>query len=1024
MNMRKYFLIVMLLLTGAGAMAQTFVEVNNAKDFKTAAENNQNIRLTADIDIRNMGMINVTYKGIIDGLGTNASGDAVLYSLTGGTGDGRVKKPIFKALNGATLRNLVIRNFRIEWDDDDIGAVACTAKNSNFNQIVISEVSIFNDDDEAGAIVGKAEGCDFRNVRGMGNDVTVDGNYAGGFVGLSYNSVYCDCSNSAMSTVYADGSWGNAYAGGFVGESNNDQFVFCVNFASVGALDDRIGGIVGYSSKSVFSNCSNSGYVMHCKEDDFLNCTRKIKKNITDSFNDIIADLNKMYDKQDFSLKAGFASFLGTIGLSTVSFGVELALLSFVTCGAAFTVTMIIVATGIVVTLINLIDAEIGAHDEMGGICGTCEGTVFDCCTNYGTLMCRDSYVGGIVGLMRDISKNRITNCLNAGEIQGFEYAGGICGEGNPADRITNCLNVGKITVPSDGKKDPIGNISRDGSKYALSKCYYLAEKDGDEKDGRIPASASELSSGEIAKSLNDGATGDGAPWKQTVGTDAYPVLDPSHESVNPLKNPDVFVISSVEDLESLRTAVNSGTRNSYVVYITEDIDCNGTTWEPIGTKDHKFKGICYGGGHTISNLNTAENKDMDGVGFFGVVDINTEVRDLFIGSGTISGKTGVGAIIGCANHGVQTEGYINIIGCGNKATIKGESNCGGLIGAIFTDKQMNLYIDNCYNMGKIEATKESAALCGATKDTAQITGSWNSGQVTGYDTNEFFVRGAAGAAHVIIFRNCHNLASLTQQKDVNSFTAAEAKNGTLCLKLNGGSNDASVGLPWEQDISDENATYPRNTVYGNDGKAIYTSRKVSGKYGTVVLPYMVRSNDFIRFYTLTDVTDGEETQLHFHAVDSLLPGTPAIFQVARDSTYEFVSISYEFDTTLNDITIAGWTMTGNLNIDGQNKVFTDSEELKTLYYISGGQIKRATSSLTISPLRAYIKGPSPKMSSAPRSLSLLLDDGYNVTGIRLVQTDTQSDVTSYGIFNLAGQQIDSPQPGISIINGKKYLTK
>lgn len=1024
MNMRKYFLIVMLLLTGAGAMAQTFVEVNNAKDFKTAAENNKNIRLTADIDIRNMGMINVTYKGIIDGLGTNASGDAVLYSLTGGTGDGRVKKPIFKALNGATLRNLVIRNFRIEWDDDDIGAVACTAKNSNFNQIVISEVSIFNDDDEAGAIVGKAEGCDFRNVRGMGNDVTVDGNYAGGFVGLSYNSVYCDCSNSAMSTVYADGSWGNAYAGGFVGESNSDQFVFCVNFASVGALDDRIGGIVGYSSKSVFSNCSNSGYVMHCEEDDFLTCTRNIKKNITDSFNDIIADLERMYDKQDFSLKAGFASFLGTIGLSTVSFGVELALLSFVTCGAAFTVTMIIVATGIVVTLINLIDAEIGAHDEMGGICGTCEGTVFDCCTNYGTLMCRDSYVGGIVGLMRDISKNRITNCLNAGEIQGFEYAGGICGEGNPADRITNCLNVGKITVPSDGKKDPIGNISRDGSKYALSKCYYLAEKDGDEKDGRIPASASELSSGKIAKSLNDGATGDGAPWKQTVGTDAYPVLDPSHESVNPLKNPDVFVISSVEDLESLRTAVNSGTRNSYVVYITEDIDCNNTTWVPIGNYSHPFSGICYGGGHTISNLVTADDASKNGIGFFGVVGINTEVRDLFIGSGEIRGGHSIGAIIGYAENKNSTEGYIRVTGCGNTATITGSYDCGGLVGAIYSDDYMKLTLDNCYNMGSVNATERSAALCGFAKKNALVTSCWNTGSVKGYVAGKGFVRGDDAAAPEI--HNCYVAGDLSYllQDGVGTFTEADAKNGTLCLNLNGGSNDASVGLPWEQDISDENATYPRNTVYGNDGKAIYTSRKVSGKYGTVVLPYMVRSNDFIRFYTLTDVTDGEETQLHFHAVDSLLPGTPAIFQVARDSTYEFVSISYEFDTTLNDITIAGWTMTGNLNIDGQNKVFTDSEELKTLYYISGGQIKRATSSLTISPLRAYIKGPSPKMSSAPRSLSLLLDDGYNVTGIRLVQTDTQSDVTSYGIFNLAGQQIDSPQPGISIINGKKYLTK
>lgn len=1019
--MRKYFLIMMLLLTGAGVKAQSFTEVSTAEQFKTAAENNQNIRLTADIDIRGMGMIDVTYKGIIDGLGTNASGDAVLYSLTGGTGDSRVKKPIFKALNGATLRNLVIRNFRIKWDDDDIGAVACTAKNSKFNQIVISEVSIFNDDDEAGAIVGKAEGCDFRNVRGMGNDVTVDGNYVGGFVGLSYNSVYCDCSNSAMSTVYADGSWGNAYAGGFVGESNSDQFVFCVNFASVGALDDRIGGIVGYSSKSVFSNCSNSGYVMHCEEDDFLTCTRRIKQKITDRFDEIIADLERMYDKQDFSLKAGFASFLGTIGLSTVSFGVELALLSLVTCGTAFTVTMIIVATGIVVTLINLIDAEIGAHDEMGGICGTCEGTVFDCCTNYGTLMCRDSYVGGIVGLMRDISKNRITNCLNAGEIQGYENVGGLFGEGSNADEVSYCLNVGTVkSTSSDNVWDPIGKLTHEGS--GIYRCYYLAGNDDKDATVKIPVTADQLQSGIVAGWLNNGAEGQSAPWHQTANVDMYPVPDPSHEAVNPQKHDDVFTVSSIQDLDLLRTAVNNDTKASYIVYITEDIDCNNTTWVPIGNYSHPFSGICYGGGHTISNLTTADDASKNGIGFFGVVGINTEVRDLFIGSGEIRGGHSIGAIIGYAENKNSTEGYIRVTGCGNAATITGSYDCGGLVGAIYSDDYMKLTLDNCYNMGAVNATERSAALCGFAKKNALVTSCWNTGSVKGYVAGKGFVRGDDAAAPEI--HNCYVAGDLSYllQSGVGTFTEADAKNGTLCLNLNGGSNDASVGLPWEQDIT-SGAAYPSYMGYREETRAIYTSREITGTYGTVVLPYAVQSNDSIRFYTLSGVTENGGTELNFSAVNVLPAGTPAVFRVTKPGTYTFISANETFAYTLNSIQTDGWTMTGNLDTDGSNEVFTDSQQLKDLYYISGDQIKNATGKLTISPLRAYIMAPSG--SNAPtRSLSVSFDDDGFTTDIRFVRMEVPESGAGNAVYNLAGQRIGSPETGISITGGKKYLNK
>ena len=1016
--MKRCLTLILILLAFVAARADE-VLVSTAAQLRDAIKANPSasIRLTADIDLTAISTIDVTFRGTIDGQGVNEDGKTIFHSL--GNGTNRVLHPIFKNMEGATLKNLVIQYFRIEWDDDDIGAVAYTAKNCKFNQVIVTEVSIFNDDDYAGAIVGRAENCEFRNVKGMGNDVTVDGNRAGGFVGVSCNSIYCDCSNSAYSTVYADGSWGYAYAGGFVGESKSDQFVFCVNFASIGALDDSVGGLVGYSTMSTFTNCTNSGLVMHCKEQAFIDSTNKMKANIRDNLSKYItsveADLEKMYGKQDFDLMAGFVSFIGTLGLSTAAFAVDLALLSVTTAGiGAFTVTIIIAATGITVSLINLISAELFAHDEMGGICGSCESSSFNTCSNYGKLMCIDSYVGGIVGYISDIpSKTQIINCLNAGDIKGYELVGGIAGQCNYNDEINHCLNIGNVIAAGTGSKsDPIGNVSRNEGASRLSKNYYLSDHYDDNATGRIPVTAEMIADGTVARFLNDEA-GSNGPWRQSTG-DKHPVLDPSHDEVNLRELGDVYVISTLEDLNKLRTDVNNDAKNRYIVYIEEDIDCSGTTWVPIGTYKHPFTGYCNGEGHTISNLTTATGGERkNGVGFFGVAGLNTEVYNLTIGSGSITGGNGVGAIIGYAEHKTNTEGYVKIIGCGNSASVTGDYDCGSLIGAIYSNSSMKLTIENCYNTGNVTANERSAAICGYAKHGATILGSWNTGSVTGTVSGMGFARGDTD----IKVLNCHNYGTTLGQNGVSSFTDEDVKKGTLCLALNGSSNDASVGLPWEQDITTDG--YPRYAGYSNDKRAVYTSRAINNNYGTIVLPYSVKSDDYIKYYVL-DSTDG--TTLHFSAVDVLEAGTPAIFRVVEaGGTYDFVSSDYVFDYKLNPTTITDWTMTGNLSFTSE--VFTDQAKLSSIYYISSGEMKSASSKLTIAPFRAYLEHTASTSASGIRAFDIAFDDGSDTTGLQFIPVETADDGTvTFELFNLAGQRLDTPQPGINIINGKKVL--
>lgn len=1025
--MRKYITLMLLVLSSLGAMAQQFKVVENYNEFKTAVSMNENIRLGADIVLpKNFDMLNITYKGIIDGSGTDESGNPICHSLGGGENtkgsDKRAHKPIFKALEGATLKNLIISNFRLEWDDDDIGAVACTAKNTKFTNVIVANVSVFNDDDDAGAIVGKAENCEFRNVMGINNDVTVDGNRAGGFVGLSYNSFYCNCSNSAYSSVYADGSWGNAYAGGFVGDSNSDQFVFCINMAQIGALDDCVGGITGKSRKSYFSDCSNNGCIMHSKEADFINAVSNMKKALDNiDLTEIEKALEEQYEDQDFDIAAMAASYIGGLGLGVIgnAVGWMLALIESPAAPVVLTAAFVTIVAGAVAALVVYIDQELDAHDDVGGICGYCVGGTFSMCINYGVLICYDAGVGGIVGETNSEScgPTTITNCLNAGTIKGYEFVGGIFGEGDHGDIINHCLNVGEVNNhQKDGKSDPIGNFNNKKDLGTLTKNYYLDKIYDNKKNDRIPVTSDILEDGTVANLLNDGETSDNSPWHQAIN-DGYPVPDQSHnnENMQDFENIDgVYIISSVADLDTLRKHVENGKRPTYLVYINADIDCKGIDWKPIGTSDHPFSGRCFGDGHTISNLDNTNNQLKEGQGFFGVVDINTEVRDLIIGSGSIKGTYGVGAIIGCANHKAQTDGFIRIIGCGNAADITGNYDCGGLVGGIYSDSKMTLTIDNSYNMGQISGEKQTAALCGFGKHNATITGCWNSGKVTGTEKNMGFARGENTTN--ITVQNCYSLDTTFAQKGVSMFTAEDAKDGTLCYNLNGNSNDASVGLPWEQNIAPGGDAYPH--YKSSKERAIYTDREISGNYGTVILPYAVQSNDSIRYYILESVTgDDNEAQFEFSAVDTLKAGTPAVFYFRgqKGSLYEFISICETFSKEPNDLKVDGWTMTGNLG--SNDMVFTDQTYLESLYFISEGAVRNATQSLTVSPFRAYLKTTGP----APARTRAFFYDGGTLTSVQVVEADIEENVSKEGIFNLAGQPLGTIEKGFSIIDGKLY---
>ena len=114
----------------------------------------------------------------------------------------------------------------------------------------------------------------------------------------------------------------------------------------------------------------------------------------------------------------------------------------------------------------------------IGRLCG--QSTVSEC-ANYGTITGSSAIVGGVIG---QVSANgasdpayaiTISDCLNAGAVNGTHVSGGVVARAYELTTIKNCVNLGQLTVTKDdSNKDRFGAIDSH-TVSTLENCYYLA---------------------------------------------------------------------------------------------------------------------------------------------------------------------------------------------------------------------------------------------------------------------------------------------------------------------------------------------------------------------------------------------------------------------------------------------------------------------------------------------------------------------------------------------------------------------
>jgi len=244
------------------------------------------------------------------------------------------------------------------------------------------------------------------------------------------------------------------------------------------------------------------------------------------------------------------------------------------------------------------------------------------------------------------------------------------------------------------------------------------------------------------------------------------------------------YLIEDLADLVLLANNVNSGTTyatNGHDGYnanfkLMTDIDLTGYDagdgggWMPIGSGGHSFCGNFDGNGHVITNI-TINRPGMTNVGLFGAVAVGGSslpvISNLGIASGTITGKSNVGGVVGTIN-------YSSVTNCYNSATVSGVSSAAGAndssnVGGVVGYGTAQGIITNCYNTGSVNGDYSNiGGVVGF--NSVSITGCYNTGAVscTGYTLENpvsgyNYIGGVVGNNNPgITISNCYNTGVVT----------------------------------------------------------------------------------------------------------------------------------------------------------------------------------------------------------------------------------------------------------------------
>ena len=259
--------------------------------------------------------------------------------------------------------------------------------------------------------------------------------------------------------------------------------------------------------------------------------------------------------------------------------------------------------------------------------------------------------------------------------------------------------------------------------------------------------------------------------------------------------------ISTFEELNNIRTAVNNGSNNygDYTIRLTADLVQEGDTrsqwysWVPIGTAEHPFKGVFDGGGHVIKNVKTYGAEDGTNVGLFGYTEA-ASIGNLILQNISLKGENNVGVVAGTAVNTLIHDILVYDASSSEGTYYCAEAtsgNAGGLVGSA-----KNTNVDNCYFYGKVKGATAVGGIVGSSQDIVGISdcGSGYSVECSGSGVVGGIVGTADNSTYVLrsYSRSTLTGSAATKGGIVGQYTASGNGNGIgNCAYL-----DASTTLP------------------------------------------------------------------------------------------------------------------------------------------------------------------------------------------------------------------------------------
>ena len=169
----------------------------------------------------------------------------------------------------------------------------------------------------------------------------------------------------------------------------------------------------------------------------------------------------------------------------------------------------------------------IGRHDG---------GGTFECIGNFANVTGKNNNIGGLFGGVfgnsSSIKQVTITDCFSAGKVTSTNTSvtnhldcGALSGWFNNVNvTLTNFWTIAEVVNYRDEARYIIR--SGNGATFTADNCYSLYYAENLTKATFSPVTEEQVQSGELTYML-------GSVWRQTIGTDQTPVLDPAHGIVN-----------------------------------------------------------------------------------------------------------------------------------------------------------------------------------------------------------------------------------------------------------------------------------------------------------------------------------------------------------------------------------------------------------------------------------------------------------------------------------------------------------